>query len=163
MFLREKMAQNEKWNEKSFFLQLLYGFKLLHFVHWFQKCFCFRSTTFPSHVGTFGIKESSYRLFTSLRQTSRRGQIFSFDDVDSIWQYSEPELLGSFVTCAWLLNFREPERIREWFEMRGNSLKTQAIWCPVLRSSGDFLAFAFVTLRDECLDSNYKQQDNCVD
>ena len=145
---------------------ILHAPMFCHLPQGFQNSFCFRCTTFPSHVGTFGIKESSYRLFTSLRQTSRRGQIFSLDDVDSIWQYSEPELLGSFVTCAWLLNFREPERIREWFEMRGDSfheVKTQAIWCPFLRSSGDFLAFAFVTLRDECLDSNYKQQDNCVD
>ena len=48
----------KKWHkmnptEKSFFLQLLYGFKLLHFVHWFQKCFCFRSTTFPPDVSRY--------------------------------------------------------------------------------------------------------------
>ena len=27
--------------------------KLLPLLHWFQNCFCFCSTTFPSHVGTF--------------------------------------------------------------------------------------------------------------
>ena len=35
-------------------LQFLHGFKLFHFVHRFQNCFCFRSTTFPSAVRTFG-------------------------------------------------------------------------------------------------------------
>ena len=34
--------------------QFLHGFKLFHFVHRFQNCFCFRSTTFPSAVRTFG-------------------------------------------------------------------------------------------------------------
>ena len=52
--LREKKWHKMILTEKSFFLQLLHGFKLLHFVHWLQKCFCFRSTTFPSHVRTFG-------------------------------------------------------------------------------------------------------------
>ena len=37
-----------------FLLPLLHGFKLFHFVHRFQNCFCFRSTTFPSAVRTFG-------------------------------------------------------------------------------------------------------------
>ena len=27
--------------------------KLFPLLHWFQNCFCFCSTTFPSHVGTF--------------------------------------------------------------------------------------------------------------
>ena len=27
--------------------------KLFPLLHWFQNCFCFRSTTFPSHVGIF--------------------------------------------------------------------------------------------------------------
>ena len=34
--------------------QFLHGFKLFHFVHRFQNCFCFCSTTFPSAVRTFG-------------------------------------------------------------------------------------------------------------
>ena len=34
--------------------QFLHGFKLFHFVHRFQNCFCFRSTTFPSAVRTLG-------------------------------------------------------------------------------------------------------------
>ena len=40
--------------QKFLFLQLLHGFKLFHFVHRFQNCFCFRSTTIPSAVRTFG-------------------------------------------------------------------------------------------------------------
>ena len=34
--------------------QFLHGFKLFHFVHRFQNSFCFRSTTIPSAVRTFG-------------------------------------------------------------------------------------------------------------
>ena len=40
--------------QKISFLQLLHGFKLFHFVHRFQNCFCFCSTTIPSAVRTFG-------------------------------------------------------------------------------------------------------------
>ena len=32
---------------------ILHAPKLLPLLHWFQNCFCFCSTTFPSHVGTF--------------------------------------------------------------------------------------------------------------
>ena len=31
---------------------ILHAPKFCHLVHWFQNCFCFCSTTFPSHVGT---------------------------------------------------------------------------------------------------------------
>ena len=32
---------------------LLHGFKMFHFVHWFQSSFCFRSTTISSAVRKF--------------------------------------------------------------------------------------------------------------
>ena len=35
------------------FLQLLHGFKMFHFVHWFQNSFCFCSTTIPPAVRIF--------------------------------------------------------------------------------------------------------------
>ena len=38
------------WNSK---FAILHPPKLLQFVHWFRNCFCFRSGTFPSHVGAF--------------------------------------------------------------------------------------------------------------
>ena len=38
---------------KIWFLQLLHGFKMFHFIHWFQNSFCFRSTTIPSAVRKF--------------------------------------------------------------------------------------------------------------
>ena len=39
--------------EKIWFLQLLHGFKMFHFVPWFQNSFCFCSTTTPSAVRKF--------------------------------------------------------------------------------------------------------------
>ena len=51
------------------FLQLLHGFKMFHFVPWFQNSFCFCSTTIPSAVRKyFGLKwefqwENSQKLF----------------------------------------------------------------------------------------------------
>ena len=39
--------------EKSLEFWFWHAAKLFSLLHWFQNCFCFRSRTFPSHVGTF--------------------------------------------------------------------------------------------------------------
>ena len=39
--------------EKIWISQILHVPKLHSFAHSFQNCFCFRSWTVPSHVGTF--------------------------------------------------------------------------------------------------------------
>ena len=48
MFVRERMTQSDYYKENFISSTSIWFQVKLHFVHWFQKCFCFRSTTFPS-------------------------------------------------------------------------------------------------------------------